>query len=121
MLLVRKTTQAIDKASNDITLRNNMKRFSILAIALLSASLSHVCAAQSAGSPVNTDSSSQTKLDKKNQKVKPKPTATKAPIKAETGKKTTTSQDAAYALAARKGNQSPAKVTFNCNHPESES
>ena len=85
-----------------------MKQLSILAIALLSASLVQVGAAQSAaGSPVSTDASSQTKQDK-DQKTKAKPT--KPPIKAETGKKTTTSQDAAYALAARKGSVESAKT-----------
>jgi len=77
-----------------------MKRLSILAIALLSASLVRVGAAQ-AGSPVNTDSSSQTKQEKQAQK--PKAKSSKPPIKSETGKTTTTSQDTAYALAARKG------------------
>jgi hypothetical protein len=91
-----------------MTAGDNMKWKSILAIALLLASLSQFGSAQAAGSPVNTDSSSQTKNGKKDQKAKTKPTASKAPIKAETGKKTTTSQDAAYALAARKGNPEPA-------------
>jgi hypothetical protein len=89
------------EASDHLIAGDNMKAVSILAIALLSVSLAQVGAAQ-AGSPTNTDSSSQTKQDKKDQKVKHK--STKAPIKPETGKKTTTSQDAAYALAARKGN-----------------
>jgi hypothetical protein len=76
-----------------------MKRISILAIPLLSASIAHVGMAQSAaGAPINADASTQTKQDKKDAKPKAKP-----PIKASTGKKTTTSQDAAYALAARKG------------------
>jgi hypothetical protein len=77
-----------------------MKRVSIFAIAFLSASLVQVGAAQ-VGAPVNTDSSSQTKQDKKDQKSKAK--STKPPVKAETGKKTTTSQDAAYALAYKQG------------------
>ena len=88
-----------------------MKRISILAIAFLSVSLVQVGAAQ-AGSPMNTDSSSQTKPEKPSaSKEKPtqkaKAKSTKPPIKAETGKKTTTSQDNAYALAARKGNPEP--------------
>jgi hypothetical protein len=91
-----------------MTVGDNMKWISILAIALLSGSLSQFGSAQAAGSPVNTDSSSQTKHDKKDPKAKAKPTTSKAPVKAETGKKTTTSQDAAYALAARKGNPEPA-------------
>jgi hypothetical protein len=85
----------------------NMKRVSILVIAFLSASLPQVGLAQ-VGSPANTDSSSQTKQEKpspnkEKQAQKGKAKSTKPPIKAETGKKTTTSQDAAYALAARKG------------------
>jgi len=88
-----------------------MKRVSILAIAFLSASLVQVGAAQ-AGAPVNTDSSSQTKPvkpspNKEKQPQKAKAKSTKPPIKAETGKKTSTSQDNAYALAARKGNPEP--------------
>jgi hypothetical protein len=76
-----------------------MQRVSILAIPLLSVSLAHVGVAQSAaGAPTNADASTQTKQDKKEAKATAKP-----PIKASTGKKTTTSQDAAYALAARKG------------------
>ena len=89
-----------------------MKRVSILAIVFLSASLTQVGAAQ-AGTPTNTDSSSQTRQQEKPSSNKEKPTqkakakSTKPPIKAETGKKTTTSQDNAYALAARKGNPEP--------------
>jgi hypothetical protein len=90
----------------------NMKRVSILAIAFLSASLAQVGLAQ-VGSPTYIDSSTQTKQekpspnkDKPTQKAKAK--STKPPIKAETGKKTTTSQDDAYALAAKKGNTEPA-------------
>ena len=84
-----------------------MKRVSILAIAFL-ASLVQVGGAQApVGAPVNSDSSSQTKQDKKDQKAKAK--STKPPIKAETGKKTTTSQDAAYALAAQKGSTESSK------------
>jgi hypothetical protein len=88
-----------------------MQRVSILAIALLSASLIQVGWAQ-VGSPTNTDSSSQTKEkptpNKEKQTDKAKAKSTKPPIKAESGKKTTSSQDAAYALAARKGNPEPA-------------
>ena len=88
-----------------------MKRISILAMALLSVSLAQVGAAQ-VGSPMNTDSSSQTKKEKpspskEKQTQKAKAKSTKPPIKAETGKKTTTSQDNAYALATRKGNPEP--------------
>jgi hypothetical protein len=89
-----------------------MKRVSILAIAFLSASLTQVGLAQ-VGSPTNTDSSSQTKQekpspnkDKQTQKAHAK--STKPPIKPQTGKKTTQSQDNAYAVAARKGNPEPA-------------
>jgi hypothetical protein len=89
----------------------NMKRVSILVIAFLSASLTQVGLAQ-VGSPTNTDSSSQTKQEKpspnKEKQAQGKAKSTKPPIKAETGKKTTTSQDAAHALAARKGNPEPA-------------
>ena len=89
-----------------------MKRVAILVIAFLSASLTQVGLAQ-VGSPTNTDSSSQTKQEKPSpnkemQGQKGKAKTTKPPVKAETGKKTTTSQDAAYALAARKGNPEPA-------------
>ncbi len=88
-----------------------MKRVSILAIAFLSASLTQVGSAQ-VGSPINTDSSSQTKEkpspNKEKQTDKAKAKSTKPPIKAESGKKTTSSQDSAYALAARKGNPEPA-------------
>jgi hypothetical protein len=84
-----------------------MKRVWILALPLLWVSLAHVSVAQSAaGAPTNTDASTQTKQDKKDAKAKPKP-----PIKASTGKKTTTSQDAAYALAARKGAPEPPQTT----------
>jgi hypothetical protein len=84
-----------------------MKRVSILAIPLLSVSLAHVGVAQSvAGAPTNADASTQTKQDKKEPKAKAKP-----PIKASTGKKTTSSQDAAYALAARKGSPEPHQTT----------
>ena len=84
-----------------------MKRVWILALPLLWASLTHVAVAQSAaGAPTNTDASTQTKQDKKDAKGKAKP-----PIKASTGKKTTTSQDAAYALAARKGSPEPHQTT----------
>jgi hypothetical protein len=80
-----------------------MKRVSILAIPLLLASLAHVGVAQSAaGAPTNTDAGTQTKQDKKDAKAKAKP-----PVKASTGKKTTTSQDAAYALATWKGSAEP--------------
>jgi hypothetical protein len=94
-------------ASNKLTTGDDMKRVSILAISLLSASLAHVGVAQSAaGAPTNTDASTQTKQDKKDAKAKAKP-----PIKASTGKKTATSQDAAYALAARKGSPEPHPTT----------
>jgi hypothetical protein len=82
-----------------------MKRVSILAIAFLSASLAQSGLAQ-AGAPVNTDASTQTAQANKDAKAKAKP-----PIKAKTGKKTTTSQDAAYALAARKGTAESTKPT----------
>jgi hypothetical protein len=87
----------------------NMKRVSILVIAFLSASLTQVGLAQ-VGSPTNTDSSSQTKQEKPspNKEKQAQGKATRPPIKAETGKKTTTSQDAAHALASRKGNPEPA-------------
>jgi hypothetical protein len=89
----------------------NMKRVSILVIAFLSASLTQVGLAQ-VGSPTNIDSSSQTKQEKpspnKGKQAQGRAKSTKPPIKAETGKKTTTSQDAAHALAARKGNPEPA-------------
>jgi hypothetical protein len=68
---------------------------------LLVVGLAQVGVAQSTTSPTTTDSSTQTKQDKKAAKEKAK--TAKAPIKAETGKKTTTSQDAAYALASQKG------------------
>jgi hypothetical protein len=84
-----------------------MKLVSILAIAFLSASLTQVGSAQ-VGSPTNTDSSSKSKEkpspNKEKQTDKAKAKSTKPPIKAESGKKTTSSQDAAYAMAARKGN-----------------
>jgi alpha-beta hydrolase superfamily lysophospholipase len=86
-------------------LGDNMKRVSIFAIAFLSVSLAQLCAAQ-AGAPVNTDASSKATQDKKDQKTKAK--TTKPPIKPQTGKKTTTSQDSAYALSARKSNPEPA-------------
>jgi hypothetical protein len=80
-----------------------MKRVSILAIPVLSVSLAHVGVAQSAaGAPTNTDASTRTKQDKKDAKSGAKP-----PIKASIGKKTTASQDAAYALAARRGSPEP--------------
>jgi hypothetical protein len=95
-------------ASNKLTTGENMKRISIFAIPLLfSASLAHVGVAQSpAGAPTNADASTQTKQDKKEAKAKAKP-----PIRASTGKKTTTSQDAAYSLAARKGSPEPRPTT----------
>jgi hypothetical protein len=89
---------------------DNMKPVSIFAITLLSASLIQPGVAQTpVGALVNADSSSQTKQDKKDRKTKSK--STKPPIKAETGTKTTSSQDAAYALAARKGSQKSPKPT----------
>jgi hypothetical protein len=73
----------------------------------LSASVRQVGLAQ-VGSPTNPDSSSQAKHErpsskKEKQHQNGKAKSTKPPIKAETGKKTTTSQDAAYAIAERKG------------------
>ena len=88
-----------------------MKRVSIFAIVFLSASLVQVGAAQ-AGAPVNSDASSQAKQEKpspnKEKQTQKDKAKTKPPIKADTGKKTTTSQDSAYALSARKGNPEPA-------------
>jgi hypothetical protein len=98
---MERATPAGEEPSKIMTVGDNMKWVSLLAIALLSALLPQVGVSQSAGSPVNAASSSQTKQAKKDAKAKAK---SKPPIKAETGKKTTTSQDAAYAIAARKGN-----------------
>jgi hypothetical protein len=86
-----------------------MKRISVLAMALFSISLARSGVAQSVGAPVNTDSSSQSKQVKKDQKAKAK--STKPPIKAETGKKTSTSQDAAYALANKHGSTETSSPT----------
>jgi hypothetical protein len=80
-----------------------MKQPQILVLVPLMIGLAQSGVAQSSTSPTNTASSSQTKQDKKAEESKPKSKSTKAPIKADTGKKTTTSQDAAYAVAARKG------------------
>jgi hypothetical protein len=80
-----------------------MKQPQILAVFLLVTGLAQVGLAQSNASPTTTDSNAQTKQDKKIAKEKTK--RAKTPIKAETGKKTTTSQDAAYALASQKGVQ----------------
>jgi hypothetical protein len=82
---------------------DKMKRVSIFAIAFLSASLTQVGLAQ-AGAPVNTDSSSQAKEKPSPYRQSDKDKAkTKPPIKADTGKKTTSSQDSAYALAYKNG------------------
>jgi hypothetical protein len=90
-----------------LTTGGNMKRISILAIPLLSVSLAHFSVAQSAaGAPTNAEASAQAKQDKKDAQGK-----AKTPIKASTGKKTTTSQDAAYALAARKSSSEPHQTT----------
>jgi hypothetical protein len=84
-----------------------MKQPQILFLVLLMIGLTQVDLAQ-VGSPTNTDSSSQPKqekpsADKEKQAQKAQAKSTKPPVKAQTGKKTTQSQDNAYALAARKG------------------
>jgi hypothetical protein len=75
-----------------------MKRISVLAIALFSVSLVQPGAAQSTPQTIPTTATKdQTKQDKQNAKAKTK--TEKATAKAQSGKKTTTSKDAAYALA----------------------
>ena len=80
-----------------------MKRFSILAVALLLGFPAVTSIAQStpAPAPVKTNAAAQTKQDKKVAKEKAK--TDKASANAQSGKKTTTSQDAAYALAYKQG------------------
>ena len=80
-----------------------MKLSSVLAFAFLSCSFVVTGVAQSnpAPAPVKTDASAQTKQDKKVEKEKAK--ADKGTPKARSGKKTTTSQDAAYAEAYKQG------------------
>jgi hypothetical protein len=76
-----------------------MKRVSILAIAFLSVSLAQSGFAQTTVPPAKADSGVQTKQDKQAAKAKAK--ADKAASKQ--GKKTTTTQDVAYALAYKAG------------------
>jgi len=76
-----------------------MKRMSVLATVLLSVSLAQFGLAQS--NPSTTTTKDQTKQDQKTAKTKAK--ANKDESKAHSGKKTTTTQDAAYALAYRSG------------------
>jgi hypothetical protein len=75
-----------------------MKRFSILAAAYLLGSLAATGLAQStpAPAPVKGDATTQTKPDKKVAKERAR--ADKGSANAQSGKKTITSQDAAYAL-----------------------
>jgi hypothetical protein len=74
-----------------------MKWISVPAFALLSVSLAQSGVPQSTHSAVTTKD--QVKQDRQASKAKAK--ATKNDSKAESGKKTTTSQDAAYALVYR--------------------
>jgi hypothetical protein len=80
-----------------------MKRSSVLAIAFLSCSfvVTSVAQSTSAPAPVKTDAAAQTKQDKKVAKEKAK--ADKGTANAQSGKKTTPSQDAANALAYKQG------------------
>jgi GH24 family phage-related lysozyme (muramidase) len=77
----------------------DMKRVSIWTIAILLASLAPSGQTQSTSSPVKTPA--QAKQDKQAAKARSK--ADNAAAKQQSGKKTTTSQDAAYALAYQKG------------------
>jgi GH24 family phage-related lysozyme (muramidase) len=79
-----------------------MKRISVLAIALFSVSLAQSGVAQSTPQTAPaTTTKDQAKQDKQAEKAKAK--ANKGDSKAQSGKKTTTSQDAAYALAYKHG------------------
>jgi hypothetical protein len=79
-----------------------MKRISVMALALFSVSLVPSGVAQSTPETApTTTTKDQAKQNKQTEKAKAK--ATKDASKAQGGKKTTTSQDAAYALAYRNG------------------
>ena len=81
-----------------------MRRFPILAVAIVMIGLAPSGFAQSSTSPSSSDASVQTKQDKKAERSKAK--AAKAISKAQSGsrgKKTTSTQDVAYALAYKKG------------------
>jgi hypothetical protein len=85
-----------------------MKRISVMTLVLFSLSLAQSGAAQSTPQTVPTATSKdQAKQDKQTAKAKAK--ATKNDSKAQSGKKTTTSQDAAYALAYRTGTAETSK------------
>lgn len=79
-----------------------------MALALFSISLAQSGVAQSTPQTAAiTTSKDQAKQDKRTANAKPK--TTKNGSKAQSGKKTTTSQDAAYALAYRNGNPEGSK------------
>lgn len=81
-----------------------MRRFPILAVAFVMFGLAPSGFAQYSTSPSSTDASVQTKQDKKAEKSKAK--AAKAISKAQSGskgKRPTSMQDFAYALAYKKG------------------
>jgi hypothetical protein len=102
-----KTTRAVGKASRLKAAGANMKRFPILVIAVLSIVLVQSGLAQSNGSPNNSNPSVQIKPDKaEKSKVKAKKASSKA-HSGENGKKSNTTQDAAYALAYKTGSVRP--------------
>ena len=81
-----------------------MRRFPILAVAIVMFGLAPSGFAQSSTSPSSSDAVVQTKQDKKAERSKAK--AAKAISKAQSGskeKKTISTQDVAYALAYKKG------------------
>ena len=81
-----------------------MRRFPIVAVAIVMFGLATSGFAQSSTSPSSSDASVQTKQDKKAEKSKAK--AAKAISKAQSGskgKKAASTQDVAYALAYKKG------------------
>lgn len=79
-----------------------MQRLFVWAIAVLSVSLTQTALGQSSSAPVrHSDSTAQTKQDQKAAKAKAK--ADKAAAKEPTEKKGTSSEDAAYAAAYKKG------------------
>ena len=80
-----------------------MERSSILAVAFLSGALALTAFAQSTTPParVKTEAAAQMKQDKKISKEKAK--SDRATANAQSGKKATTSQDAAYSLSYKLG------------------
>ena len=78
-----------------------MKFLPLLMITVLSIALVPTGRAQSSGASKTDPQNGQTKQQRKGAKAKP--SAAKSPVKAHTTKKTTTTQDVAYAAAYKAG------------------